>query len=427
MFERKFEGSPLWKGVLIIGSGTALAQLVAVITTPIITRLYTPSDFGLLGIYMAILTIFTVLATLKYEYAIPIPKNDTKAANLLVLCILMTVGFAFFLLLAFIIVGKNIFAFFNYQELLPYFWLIIIGILGSGVYQSLSYWAIRQRDYPRLSLTKINQNISGSLTKIVFGVLFSGPFGLLFGYLISNIAGIGTFIKSIREKDLDHINGVSIKNIKSVAKEFWQYPVYAAPSAVILTFSLQMPIFFLTFMYGFQVVGYYSLAYQVLTLPLSLIAYSISQVFHGEAAKYVRDSPKYLKDLQVGTTKKLALLSLPCIGIPALFAPLLFPIIFGANWVDAGWYILPLTLVAISQFIVDPINKLVVYGFNDWELGFNIFRIIIFTGGFILSIMFTVTPIVTLLIYGMMTILTQVILYFLNISAINRLNRNNIS
>jgi O-antigen/teichoic acid export membrane protein len=425
-FIKKIDNSPLWKGTIIIGSGTAFAQIIVLITTPIITRLYTPSDFGLLSVFMAIIAILTVLASLRYEYAIPIPKDNNIAANLLILCIALTTIFSIFLLVSLLTVGEYIFVFFNYQELSAYYWLIPLAFFGSGIYQSLSYWATRQRDYSLFTITQINQSLGGSLTKIVLGFLSIGPFGLLIGYLISSCVGIGTFVKAFREKDRPFFKDVSIPNIKAVAMEYWQFPVFTAPGTLAYAFSLQMPIFFLTFMYDIQVVGNYTLAYMVLALPFALIGTSIAQVFWGEAAKNVRENPKYLKELQKDTTIKLIIFSLPCIGLPALLAPWFFPLFFGTAWADAGLFCLPLTLVAISQFIVNPTNKLVIYGHNDWNFAFNIIRIIIFFGAFLICSLLNFIPIVTLFVYGIVTIFTQIVLYFLNIRAINCLTRNNI-
>lgn len=417
----KIIGNTLWKGVFIIGSGTALAQGIGVIATPIITRLYAPSDFGLLGVYSSILTILMVIASLRYEYAIPVPKDSSKAANILILCMVLIIVATGILSILFLLAGSMIADMFGLQSLLPYLWLVLIGFLGAGIYQALNYWAIRQRDYPRITRTKINQSIGGTLSKILLGLLSFGPLGLIVGYIISNIAGIYTFTKAIVEKDRDAIRGVSVTEIRSAAREYRSFPMYSAPATLLVAISLQIPVFMLSVMYDLSVVGWYTLAYQILSLPVALVAGSMAQAFYGEAAKSARESPDKLRHLHLDTTKKLALIALPSVGIPALFAPWFFPVVFGDSWLEAGLFCLPLALVAVSQFIVMPTSKLAVYGFNHWDLYFNLTRTIFIIGGFYIANILDFSPIVTLTIYSVITAFMYGILYILNLYAIDNL------
>lgn len=418
----KVMGSTLWKGVFVIGSGTALAQIIGIITTPIITRLYSPFDLGLLGIYSSVLTILMVAASLRYEYAIPVPKDPSRAANILVLCMMIIIGVAAILFISFLFAGNWIANMLGLQDLLPYIWLIIIGFLGAGIYQALNYWAIRQRDYPRITRTRINQGLGGSLSKILFGLLSFGPLGLILGHIISNVAGIYTFAKAIVKKDRHEFRNVSTTNVRLVAREYRSFPLYSAPATFLFAVSLQIPVFMLSIMYDFSVVGWYTLAYQILALPIALISGSMAQAFYGEAAKSARESPETLRNLYVDTTKKLTLIGIPLVSVIAIVAPLIFPIVFGGAWEEAGLFCLPLALVAISQFIVTPTSKLAVYGFNNWDFYFNLARMILIFAGFYIAIIFNFEPLISLTIYGMIMAAMYIVLYLLNLHAISRLN-----
>lgn len=414
--------SPLWKGVVVIGGGTALAQGITIISTPIITRLYIPSDFGLLGIYSSILTILLVIASLRYEYAIPVPKDSSRAANILILCLMIITGVTGILCISFLLIGSRIAEMLDLQDLLPYSWLVLVGLLGAGIYQALNYWAIRQRDYPRITRTKINQSLGGSLSKILFGLLSLGPLGLILGHIVSNVAGIYTFIKAIVKKDRDAFGDISVIGIKSVAQDYRSFPMYTAPATLLFAVSLQIPVFMLTVMYGLDVVGWYTLAHQMLALPVALISGSMAQAFYGEAAKGVRESPEILRRLYLDTTKKLALIGIPLLGMIAIIAPWIFPIVFGSAWEEAGLFCLPLALVAVSQFIVTPTSKLAVYGFNHWDLYFNCARMVMVFGGFYFASMFNFEPLVTLTLYGAIMAVMYFVLYLLNLCAIDRLH-----
>jgi O-antigen/teichoic acid export membrane protein len=414
--------SPLWKGVFVIGSGTALAQAIGIASTPIITRLYNPADFGLLGIYSSILTILLVITSVRYEFAIPIPKNSSRAANILVLCIVIILGTTGLLSISFLLAGSKIMGMLGLADLVPYLWLIVIGFFGGGIYQTLRYWAIRQRDYPRITRTVFNQSLGGSLSKILFGLLSFGPPGLILGHIISNVAGIYTFIMAIMEKDRDEFRDISVTEIRSVAREHRSFPMYSASASLLLAVSLQIPVFMLTVMYGLDVVGWYTLAYQMLALPISLIAGSMSLVFYGEAAKSARENPETLRHLYLDTTKRLALIGFPVVVIIAVAAPWLFPIVFGESWRGAGILCLPLALVAIPEFIISPTNKLAVYGFNHWQLLFHIFRISLIAVGFYIAFVLSFSVVFTLILYGSIVAVTYIVLFILNIKAIDIIN-----
>jgi O-antigen/teichoic acid export membrane protein len=138
--------NPLYKGVLILGSGTAVAQLIGVVTMPVITRLYTPADLGVLAVYSSVLAIFGFGAILRYELAYGFPKENDDAINLfglsLILLCLTTAGFALIFLF-----GRDLLVnTFDLGAIEQYIWFLLIGFFGMGLYTTLNYWAIRQRD-----------------------------------------------------------------------------------------------------------------------------------------------------------------------------------------------------------------------------------------------------------------------------------------
>ncbi len=398
-----------------------MGQLIAVLTTPLITRLYSPYDFGSLGLFSSIITITIVFVTLKYEYAIPVADSNDKAANLFLLCIILTLVISIICAVVFSLYGEYIFRLFNVQEISPYAGLLIIGIFGSGLYQILNFWQIRKQDYITISKVKINQNIFGSFSKIIFGLLSFSTYGLLVGFLISNISGTGIYLRSLWKKDRFDFFSVSLIRVKGVMVEFKKFPLYTAPATLFLAISEQLPIFMLSSIYNLSVSGNYTLAYTVLSLPYALIAASMTQVFYGEAAKYAYSNPVHLKSQYIDITKKLISISLIMIIIPSSIAPLLFPIIFGNAWIQAGYYCLPLALVACSQFVILPTSRLSVYGYNNWDFAFNLSRLSVIFLGFLAAKKFNCNPFTALTIFSALSLILYFVLFLLNIRAFDRL------
>jgi O-antigen/teichoic acid export membrane protein len=76
MLFNRLSKSPFIKNVLTIAGGTGFAQVISIFTAPIITRIYTPEDYGILGIYMMFTGIIGTISTLKLANAIIVEKDD---------------------------------------------------------------------------------------------------------------------------------------------------------------------------------------------------------------------------------------------------------------------------------------------------------------------------------------------------------------
>lgn len=412
--------SPLYSGALIIGSGTIVAQLIGIATLPLITRIYNPAEMGMLAVYSSILSIAATAATFRYEFAYTLPKREETVANLFALCIiiLFLTSIAFSLVVLF--AGDALVNLLGLNSLDSYYWLLIPGFIGVGLYSILNYWAIRHRDYRRITYTKINQGASGAVSKIVLGLLSFGSLGLIVGYLISQMAGIGTLGKAMWEADKGNLENVSFSGIKSVATEYWSFPMFNLPASMVDALTFQLPSLFIVAFFGSHTVGLYALAYSLVVLPMSLISSSIGQAFLGEVSKMVREESSGLRHLYLKTLKHLSILAIPTIGIFAFAAPFLISLVFGDEWADAGLLCLPLALMVIPQAIVSPTTfGLIVYGYNHWTLIWNTARVGGVIVSFYISHYFGFSVIATLAFYAAIMLIMYIIHIILNLKAIS--------
>ena len=423
---RAFEfilNNPLYRGVLVLGSGTAVAQLIGIITAPIITRLYTPSDLGVLAVYSSILAIVGIGATLRYEFAYALPKENDDAINLFGLCLILlcitTTGFTLILLF-----GRDLlFNTFDLSSIEQYIWFLLIGFFGMGLYTMLNYWAIRQRDYGRITYTKINQGAGGSVCKILLGILSFGPVGLIIGHIVSQIAGITTLARAMWKKERDNLKAISWSRMKSVAKTYRSFPVFNFPASIVNTMSLQLPPLMLLALYDSEVVGFYALANMLVVLPGSLISGSMGQAYFGEASKMVRERSRELRSLYVRTLKHLTAIAVPLIGIPALCAPFVVPFIFGGVWAEAGWFCLPLALAVIGDMVVGATSNLTIYGYNHWTLMWDIVRLSGVLLGFYISKLLGISVIYTLIVYSVVMTAMYLLSIALNLKAMGNFTK----
>lgn len=411
--------NPLYKGALILGSGTAVAQVIGIISMPIITRLYTPSDLGILAVYSSLLAIFGIGATLRYEFAYTLPKEDEDAVNLFGLCLMLlcltTAGFALTLLF-----GKELLIYiFDIGPIEQYIWFLLAGFFGMGLYNILNYWAIRRRDYKRITYTKINQGAGGSTCKIFLGILSFGTTGLIIGHIVSQIAGIGTLARVMWRKEQESLKTISLNGMINVAKTYKSFPVFNFPASIINTMSLQLPPLMLLALYDSQVVGFYALAHILVVLPGNVISGSMGQAYLGEASKMVREKSRELRTLYIQTLRHLTVVGIPLIGVPALCAPFVVPIIFGEAWTEVGWYCWPLALMVIAAFVCSPTSFLHIYGYNNWKLIFDITRTLAVIIGFYMCKVLGADVLTTLIAYSLIIVIMYIIMIGLNLKAIS--------
>ena len=343
------------RNVGMLAGGTALGQGIVILASPVLTRLYTPEDFGYLAVYAALLAIIVVVGSLRYQLAIPLPETDEDAFNLLALsfiALLVVTGLISLILWGF---GAEFFDLLNAGVLLPYLWLLPIGLLGAGAYQALSYWAIRKNTFRHLAVTKLTQGVGLVIAQVALGLFKLGPMGLIVGDVVGRVAGSGTLARLTFRTGL--WKSLSLNRLKQNAIRYRRFPILSSGSALLNSVGLQLPSLMLLVFYGPQVAGWFSLSQRIIGIPMTLLGTSVSQVYVGKAAQLARESPSQLRSLFYKTASRLFLLAaLPSLAL-MLFGPWLFALVFGSSWLQSGHYMRILAPMFLIQLSVVPLSQ----------------------------------------------------------------------
>ncbi|GAF65022.1 hypothetical protein BTS2_1919 [Bacillus sp. TS-2] len=405
-----------FKNVTLLFSGSFLGQILILATSPLLTRLYAPEDFGLLATYTSILGLFLVIMSLCYEKAIPIAINDNKAINLLALSFLILSLITLLFTVLILKIDITLLEKFNLHQLYNYLWLLPFSLFGAGVYQILNYWAIRKSEYKNIAKTKVTQSFTQVITQLAVGIINGGVIGLILGDVLGRANGSLRLSYSIWKKSFKLLREVSFKEMKRVAKRYYQFPLLSTGSVFFNSAAIQAPVLILVALYSTQVAGWFTLAQKIIGVPMSLIARSLGQVYYGEAANLILNEPKRLQTLFYKTSLRLLLISIIPLLILALVAPNLFGIIFGAEWVIAGNYVQYLTPMFIAQFVVLPLSQtLYLLERQKWQLWWDLLRFLVVSGGLIILNMKGYSPSISILFYGWAMFLSYIILYLLSI------------
>ena len=344
------------RSVALLAGGTALGQAITVLVSPILTRLYTPEDFGVFGVYASILGIVTVVASLRYEYALPLPEDDKVAANILVLCFILLFGMTTLSWLVIHGLGGQIVTWANVPGLKPYLWLIPLGMFGAGTYQILNYWAVRKRDFPRIARTRLSRGVARAALQVGVGFAHSGPLGLLLGQLAGETAGSTSLGLAVWRKDRAPFKAVSLQGIRLAGARYKRFPLFSSWAGLLDALGLQLPQILFAAFYGAEVAGWFALGQRVIAAPLNIVVDSVGQVYFGEAARLPRDNPKAMRSLFLKLTGRLALTGGLPVAVICALAPWFFTIVFGPGWETAGRYVQILGLMFAVRFAIVPLS-----------------------------------------------------------------------
>jgi len=343
------------RSVAVLAGGAAIGQAVTVLVSPLLTRMYSPDEFGVFGVYASILGIVAVVGSLRYEYAIPLPEDDETAANILGLCFPLLLGMTVVAWFAIQGLGRQVVAWANAPGLGHYLWLIPLGMLGAGTYRILNYWAVRKRHFAGIARTRITRGVARASFQVGLGFAGSGPLGLLLGQMAGEATGSASLGLGAWSKDRALLRTISFRGIRMAAARYKRFPLFSSWADLLEAFGVRAPQLLFAAFYGAEVAGWFVLAQRVISGPLDLVANSVAQVYFGEAARLPRDDPRAMRRLFLGLTRRLALTGgLPVVAI-CVAAPWFFSVVFGPGWETAGKYVQILGLMLAVRFAVVPL------------------------------------------------------------------------
>lgn len=365
----------IFRGMATIAVGNLLGRLVGILVLPVLTRLYAPENFGVLAVFTAVVAFLIPLATLRYAVAIPLPRTDAMAMNVLALAGTVGAVLVILLTLTLWLGAAPLFALLDMEQVTPYWWLIVLGVLGGALYELLSMWATRQRDYPLIARTQVLQAVSGAMTKLAFGLVAPSPTGLMAGQILNQSGGIVSLLRRFRADAKQHLAHISRKRMELVAAVYVGFPKFRLPSQFILTFSQQAPLLFVASFYGMAVAGQLAIAKTLITLPVNLLSGSLTKAAYGEVASIRRDDPQQIQQILKTLITKLFLLSASASVLVFYLAPPLVPAILGGQWQQAGHFAAYLAIYIVAAIIAVPMTAFVnVFGRQGEFLAWNLIR-----------------------------------------------------
>lgn len=329
--------SEFFRNVFTLISGTTLAQIISLAIYPVLSRMYTPDDFGVFALYMSILSITNITATAKYELAILMPKEERDGLNLVGLSARITLGVSLLLLILVILLNRQLSLALKNERIAVWLYLIPVSTFLNGLYQSLNYWSIRSKRFRNITAAYLSQSLANSSVKLGAGATVAGPFGLIAGVIVGQLAGFFTFFLNFLRRDRKKREWINRTRMKSLAREYYRFPKYNMLLGINNSFSGSLPVFVLTAWFSTAIAGLYSLGLTMIQRPMTLLTTSLSQVFSQRVIAKVNHNQPIREDVRRLFLRMLQFSLIPFAGM-AVFAPLIFRVVFGPDWETAGEY-----------------------------------------------------------------------------------------
>ena len=333
----KLKNSAFFKNVLLVMTGSVISQAIGVALSPVISRLFTPSDFGVFGSFSALTGIISAFVTLDYSQAIMLPKKREDAGQMFLLSCLATLAVAGLCMAACLLTpnwlagslgtlknGRN-----------SFLALFVLAVLAGGLNASFLGWCIRSKAFKHTSTSLVVRGASSNGTQLAFGVAQFGAPGLVLSSVVADVCATLSLLRGMRTDLMEFLAEARWSRLKELATEYKDFPAYSATQNLLNALSAGLPVLLLTHYFGIAVAGAYAFGMRLLYSPMSLISGALRQVLFqraGEMQQHDRKiSPLFLK----ATGGLFAVGLLPAIVI-SIWSPQLFSWTFGARWATAG-------------------------------------------------------------------------------------------
>ncbi len=343
------------RNVATLASGTVIAQLLPLLASPALTRLYSPEQFGLFAIFMAFVSSFTQASTGHFEIAMMTPKRSHTARELLTIALYFSVLFAILILMGVAFFHQQVLNLLNAQELSEWVYIVPLMVIAIGLSQLLAHYANRNEHYSFIAHAALLQGITIVTVSLLLGALKVGFSGLVIAYACGSLVSFA-YLWWRHRTELLALDFRITKDKLKIAKHYKDYPLFSGSMSIFDGLALALPTFFLAAGYPEAVVGYYALVMRILYSPLMFLSTSVGQVNLKKVVNLIHSQRSILPYLHNVTFVLMAIAGIPSLLL-FFYGPQIFTFVFGKDWLIAGEYAQILAPALIIRFTASTLSS----------------------------------------------------------------------
>jgi len=323
------------KNIIILTSGSIIAQGITFVSTILLSHLYSPSTFGELSIFTSILSFFVLFSTGKYDLAIVVSSTDNEARVLIRICNII-LFFVFALSIAFLITYFSLkrFGLIENKEI-TFLYLLPISLLLLSSNQIIQMYFVRNRQFGIINYSRIFESISNGVFSAILSLYT--VYGLIIGYLIGQFAGWIPLFSLFRKKK--YRSNITKDELILVGKKYNEFPKVNVLQGLLDMMQFGGIVLLLSIHFDNYTIGLYSLSTRLLQAPMGLVIKPITNVFFSEASGRYQNNNNNYYNLIKSTLIKSSLVLTPIILTIALVSPYLFKFFFGEEWIETSAFV----------------------------------------------------------------------------------------
>jgi len=354
MISRMKPKSEFSRNVLTLMTGTIVAQAIPIAISPILTRIYSPEDFGVFALFFAILSVFSVVVNGRYENAIMLPKKDEEAINIFALGIIINTTISFILFILILLFNDSITDMLGNETISIWLYFIPITLFFTGLFNILNSFNNRQKRYRDIADATIIKSIVMAVIQLGIGLIKNGATGLISGQIISQFFANMRLLKNIISNKL-LVSSITISQIIKLAIEYKNFPKFSLPSAFANVLSGHLSNILISIFYSVTTLGFYSIVQRVLGIPSAMMGQSIGKVYYEEGVQEKKKTGM-AKEIFKSTFKRLVFFGFFSFFILFFVVEELFAFVFGEEWRLAGQYAQIVIPMFFIRFVVATLS-----------------------------------------------------------------------
>jgi len=335
-------------------SGTLTGNIIILISMPILSRIYSPVDFGTFQQFISFSSIFLIFGTLSFHSAILLPDSDkeVRALTLISFIVLMIITI---IILSFIsLLPTSMFDFLNAEEVIQHNYFIPLIVFWTGLQLILENLMLQQKRFMKLSIFRVIRTLLSQVGALLLSIIFLNFLGLLISYICSFI--IVTICILIYLKFYLRFKDLSFERIRATIRKYKKFPLVDTPSMFINTISNEMPIYLLTLFHAPEKIGLYAVAFRLLRAPISILGTSFGEAYFQKGSEIFNRSKEDLTPFFLATLKKLtAIAGLLCLVV-FFFSNMLVELYLGPHWIEVATIMKILMVWLFFEFLYNPVS-----------------------------------------------------------------------
>ncbi len=352
-----FALSTIRKPMIILVGSTALSQLLLLAVTPVITRLYSPNEYGNFALVFALGSILSLLVVFRYDTAIPVADSDRKAFHLAQAALILAFASSILLLILIAILNLTVSPLHSlsfWREV----WYVPLYAFLLACFMTLAQLNLRFQAFGAISSRSFLQAILSSIIQILLSFSKFAPSGLIVGDLAGRTLSLATLIRA----PVAFRTAIEFRFRRSwqVARVYWDFPTRGMPAALVDASTTALPLVAAGILFGSGGAGVLALASRIAAVPVALLGASAAQVLTARLSDVGYQSEARMQSTLKGTLVRLVPIGI-LVTVALIFGSLFFEKLFGSQWTGGGTVLAACALASGTSLVWIPASQIFVF------------------------------------------------------------------